>query len=419
MPKKAGRKGTPKKLGTPALGPLLLTQVMLERFKAAANSGPIELRPFNVVIGRNGAGKSTLLEALQWIALAQRVNIRAACERYYGIHDLINASAPKTRRSFELQLHWHQQDSKPSRSFRYRLKIGERRDRTPEILSEELDDTTGQRLRSVITQREDGRLVSTSPAGPDFVFDDPERLVLGFTPRLGRPQAAARTSAIAPMNDFWQRAVFLRLSPNRLAQTSPPRRGLFAPILDEEGHHLPALINELNDAQRQQLVQWIQDVLQGVTDVTVSQPQSERDEVFYSLIEKMPAPGRRSGGKSFPIPAWMLSEGTRRITALFALLVRAPPPSLLCIEEIENGLDPWTLLTVLQHLKSAADRGIQVIVTTHSPWLLDHVELDTILHVQRTGGETRYERFNDRASVKALQGLAPAGAIYIDETPGT
>ncbi len=271
----------------------------------------------------------------------------------------------------------------------------------------------------MIEQTEVGRFVSPSPGGFGFVFDDPEHLALGFTPRLGRPQAAVRKSSIAPVHDFWSRAVFLRLSPNRLAQTSPPRRGLFAPILDEEGHHLPTLLNELSDAQRQKLVQWIQDVPQGVTGVTVSQPRSEREEVFYSLIEQLPAPGRRTGGKPFPIPAWMLSEGTRRITALFALLVRDPPPSLLCIEEIENGLDPWALLTVLRHLQSAADRGIQVIVTTHSPWLLDHVEIDAILHVQRTAGETRYERFADRAAVKALQGLAPAGAIYIDETPGT
>jgi len=422
MPKKV-RKGRPKKLVRPAAKPLFLTEVELDRFKAAEKSGPIELRPFTVVIGRNGAGKSTLLEALQWIDLALREDIRVACDRYYGIHDLINVGGPKTRRSFELRLRWQQRSEKPLQ-FSYRLRVGERSDRTPEITSEELDDTSTQRALSLIQQiglPGEGRLVSPSPSGPEVVFDDPERLALGFTPRLGRPQKLIRTSSsMSPLRDFWSRAVFLRLSPNRLAQTSPARRKAFDPILDEEGHHLPALLNELNDAQRHQLVQWIQDVLQDIRGIEVSQPQSERDEqVFYSLMEEMPASRRRSGGKTFPIPAWMLSEGTRRITALFALLVREPPPSLLCIEEIENGLDPWTLVTILRHLQSAAARGIQVIITTHSPWLLDHVELDSILHVQRTGGETRYERFADRRSVKALQGQVPAGAIYIHEAPET
>ena len=332
MPKKARRKGTPRKLSTPISPisePLFLAHVELERFKAAAKSGRIELRPFTVVIGRNGAGKSTLLEALQWVDLALREDIRVACERYYGIHDLINVGGPKTKRSFELHLHWQKQHAKKPLQFSYHLRVGERSDRTPEITNEELDDASGPRVLSLIQQIDpkdprEGRLVSPSPAGPEVVFDDPERLALGFTPRLGRPQKLVRTSSsMSPIRDFWSRAVFLRLSPNRLAQTSPARRKAFDPILDEEGHHLPALLNELNDAQRRQLVQWIQDVLQDITGIEVSQPQSERDEqVFYSLMEEMPASRRRKGGKTFPIPAWMLSEGTRRITALFALLVR-------------------------------------------------------------------------------------------------
>ena len=418
MPKKASRKGTPKKLST-SPKPLFLTHVELHRFKATAKSGPIELRPFTVVIGRNGAGKSTLLEALQWIDRALREDIRVACERYYGIHDIINAGGPKSRRFFEVALHWQQQTGTKPALFHYYLKVGERRDRTPEVLAESLTDCTGPRLKSLISQLMDGRLISPSPSSPDVIFDDPERLALGFTSRLGRPQKMIGTASASPLRDFWARAVFLRLSPNQLAQTAPARRKLFDPILDEEGHHLPALLNELNDAQRRQLVKWIQDVLQDIVGVEVSQPPSERDEeVFYSLIEQMPASKRRSGGAAFPIPAWMLSEGTRRITALFALLVRDPPPSLLCVEEIENGLDPWTLVTILRHLQSAVDRGTQVIVTTHSPWLLDHVELDAILHVQRSGGETRYERFADRRSVKAFQGKVPAGAIYIHDDQG-
>ena len=414
---KAGRKSTPKKLGNTVSPALLLTDVTLDRFKAAAKSGPIELRPFNVVIGRNGAGKSTLLEALQWIDRALREDIRVACDRYHGIHDLINVGGPQTKRSFGLELDWKLQSSPKPISFRYTLQIGERRDRTPEILKEELDNHSGSRSQSLIFQLGKGlRLVSPSLAGLGMLFEDSDHLALGFAPNLGRPRKVLRTSSISPLHDFWSRAVFLRLSPNRLAQTSPARRKQFDPILDEEGQHLPALLNELNDAQRRQLVKWIQDVLHDITGVEVSQPESERDEqVFYSLIEQMPTSKRRTSSKAFPIPAWMLSEGTRRITALFALLVREPPPSLLCIEEIENGLDPWTLVTILRHLQSAADRGIQVIVTTHSPWLLDHVELNAILHVRRAGGETRYERFADRASVKAFQGQVPAGAIYVHD----
>ena len=54
-------------------------------------------------------------------------------------------------------------------------------------------------------------------------------------------------------------------------------------------------------------------------------------------------------------------------------------------------------------------------VTTHSPWLLDHVKVADIIHVQREEGETVYTQFADREEVKIYQGRVPPGAIYVTE----
>jgi predicted ATPase len=111
----------------------------------------------------------------------------------------------------------------------------------------------------------------------------------------------------------------------------------------------------------------------------------------------------------------MLSEGTRRITAILALLVHGVPPSLLCIEEIENGLDPFTTMHILGRLRAAAaKRGVQVVLTTHSPWLLDHVPLDSILYVRRQHGDTVYQRFAELPEVQAYNPSVPAGTRYVD-----
>lgn len=55
---------------------------------------------------------------------------------------------------------------------------------------------------------------------------------------------------------------------------------------------------------------------------------------------------------------------------------------------LENGLDPHTVRTILRHLRSAAVAGTQVIITTHSPWLLDDVPSESIIQVRRVGGDT-------------------------------
>lgn len=215
--------------------------------------------------------------------------------------------------------------------------------------------------------------------------------------------------------EFWKRAVFLRLSPNRLAQGSPATRKSFEPLLDEEGQTLPALLNELDEEQRAWVVANLTDILSGIRGVQVSKAEFGRDQrVAYSLTEEMPYKGR-SGKFILPIPAWMLSEGTRRVTALLALLARRPAPALLCVEELENGLDPWTVVKMVKHLQDAADKGTQVIVTTHSPWLLDHVALRDILLVERVKGDTVYGRFSDRQAVRSFADAVPPGTRYVNE----
>lgn len=396
-------------------GPTWLAEVRLEKFKAAFDPGPIPLRPFNIIIGRNGSGKSTLLEALQWVATTIRRDAREACDRYFGIGDLVNLRSQTLVPYFRLTLTWAHEDAYESR-LRYRLKVANQDD-TPVIIEEDLAtlQDSGRVSRQFIrSPREGERLVNTGGqlVGSTLSVREPDRLALGV---LGATETAMTEPWLAFLADYWARAVFLRLSPNRLANGSPARRKSFEPLLDEEGQSLPALLSELDTAQRVELIRNLRDVLPGIRGVQVSSAENGRDtRVNYSLQEQMPYRGR-AGRSQFSIPAWMLSEGTRRITAILALLVREPAPSLLCVEEIENGLDPWTVLHMLNHLQSATDAGTQVLVTTHSPWFLDHVPIESITQVRRIGGDTRYEQFSDRAEIRDYQANVPAGTRYVQE----
>lgn len=386
-----------------------LSEVQIQRFKAAFKPAPIPLKPFNVVIGRNGSGKSTLLEALQWLDVTIRRDAREASDRYYGIRDLINLRSQAAQPFFELVLTWSA-DKPEIPPIRYRVKV-EDHEGTPFIAEEDLSilKAEGRTLVKPLMTTDPGeRLFVNDGAKRALMIREPDRLALGF---LG--SAELELLDLAFLEEFWSRAVFLRLSPNRLAAGSLATRKSFEPLLDEEGQSLPALLNELTREQKEDLVAAIQEILPGIRDVEVSRADLGRDvRVNYSLLERMPYRGR-AGQSQFPIPSWMLSEGTRRVTAILALLAREPAPTLLCIEEIENGLDPWTVRAVLRHLQSAADRGTQVILTTHSPWVLDDVPLDSILQVRRRKGDTSYEHFASRPAVAAFNPSIPAGTRYV------
>lgn len=89
-----------------------------------------------------------------------------------------------------------------------------------------------------------------------------------------------------------------------------------------------------------------------------------------------------------PIPARVLSEGTLRILGLLALGGAKEPPALLGFEEPENGIHPDRLDLIASLLKTLSTDDTQVIVTTHSPTLLDLIPSESLYVCRRINGVT-------------------------------
>lgn len=410
------RPAAAKELPMPDTTPirLKLTAVRVERFKAAFKPEPIRFQPFNVIVGRNGSGKSTVIEALQWIDMALRLDVPRACDQYHGVHDLINVRSPKDSRFFRFELAWECVGNSGTEMF-YSLTIREgMSDSRPSVEDEHLALRVGSRSQELIGTKDGTRLVYLTRRPTRLSLEENDRLALSATVLSAADPDSHSGRYIEALRTFWRGAVFLRLSPIELAQGSKAYRSSYEPLLDQEGRTLPALLRELSKEQADELVSVIADILPDIAGIKVSSPSKRGEEVHFSLLERVISRGR-SGRSLAPIPSWMLSEGTRRITAILALLRHVPPATLLCIEEIENGLDPWSVQRILKELESASLEGVQVVLTTHSPWLLDHVKVHDILQVERTAGDTAYTRFADKASVRAYQNRVPPGAVYVTE----
>ncbi|MCC7071126.1 MAG: AAA family ATPase [Deltaproteobacteria bacterium] len=63
----------------------------------------------------------------------------------------------------------------------------------------------------------------------------------------------------------------------------------------------------------------------------------------------------------------VVSEGTLRVLTLCAIAANPFRPSLIALEEPENGVHPRRLEVIAGLLVGIAERGTQVMVTTHSP----------------------------------------------------
>jgi hypothetical protein len=100
--------------------------------------------------------------------------------------------------------------------------------------------------------------------------------------------------------------------------------------------------------------------------------------------------GHRLGDKTLELELSQESDGFRRFYAHLLAVYQMPPKQTLVFEEPENGIYPGALELLADEFKAAPDdnRG-QVLLTTHSPALLDHFSADQIRVVELVDLETK------------------------------
>ncbi len=110
-----------------------------------------------------------------------------------------------------------------------------------------------------------------------------------------------------------------------------------------------------------------------------------------------------------------MSEGTLRALGLLIALFQGSgvqAPSLVGIEEPETGLHPAAFAVMREAMSRAAERT-QVIVTSHSPDLLDDPGLDpdALLAVTSVDGATRIARLDEASRTAMRTHLFSAGEL--------
>ena len=121
-------------------------------------------------------------------------------------------------------------------------------------------------------------------------------------------------------------------------------------------------------------------------------------------------PRRRSPRGAIPIG--VAGDGVQALVQLATEFAALPGGSVL-VEEPEVYQHPAALRLTARVLLATMRRGVQIILTTHSPFLLDHVYPDEIIHVTRDRGETRYTPIEGYQEVTAYKDVVAPGAMYI------
>ncbi|HYF34447.1 MAG TPA: ATP-binding protein [Prosthecobacter sp.] len=100
-----------------------------------------------------------------------------------------------------------------------------------------------------------------------------------------------------------------------------------------------------------------------------------------------------------PVPLSQLSEGSRLILALLTIIHQPKPPEVILLEDIDHGIHPRLYENLVRQMRVITqEHGIQIIATTHSPYLLDEFkdEPEAVVIVEKVNGESRLANMDDR-----------------------
>lgn len=185
-----------------------------------------------------------------------------------------------------------------------------------------------------------------------------------------------RSSAPAGRLFNWlQRISVFQLSPEVARSPGVPTPN---PALNNRGENLPAVVDWM---QRNHPDEWgsveglMRDIVPEIESVTVDYLHTRTLGLFFK---------EKGVGRSWT--AEEVSDGTIRSLAILVACYD-PRASLLFIEEPENSLHPWIIKVVMKGLRRLSTRK-PVLLTTHSPLVLNSVAPEEVCVVYKRSGET-------------------------------
>ena len=196
--------------------------------------------------------------------------------------------------------------------------------------------------------------------------------------------SASNVDEFRPIYDALTGMAFYSFSPDVMRLAQPPDPG---DLLQAEGKNLASVISSLekrNEASYIQIQKYLKEITPGVEGV---------ERITIGNLETLQFRQRVAGQRApWRFPAINMSDGTLRALAVLTALLQGDgtSPSLIGIEEPEIALHPAATGILWDAIQDGKDLT-QVLVTTHSPDLLDRKDIatDVILATDSEAGTTQ------------------------------
>lgn len=371
-----------------------LTRVRLRSYKSIASCS-VSLGSLTFLVGRNGSGKSNFLDALRFVRDALRNSVDQAIRERGGIGEVRRRSGGHPNH-FGIRLEFR---LRPGGAGWYAFQIGAKPDAGFEVQSEECHVAVPGRLGRSSFKVNRGS-VEDWPA-------DEGKHPAAYADRLYLNNASGY-AGFRPVYEALSRMGFYNLNPEEMRRPQAPSGG---ELLNRDGSNIASVLATLNRQHpelKRRVEQYLEKVVPGIQGVDHKNVLPMETLEFRQHIKGSQHPWR--------FLAASMSDGTLRalgvLVSLFQSLNGGPGIPLIGIEEPESALHPAAAAILRDGFRDASERT-QVLLTSHSPDLLDDQEIDSeqIIAVQAEAGRTLVAPLKDSQRTALRNHLYTAGEL--------
>lgn len=372
-----------------------IERIRLRNFRALHDVELKDIPPLAVFVGENGSGKSTLFQVFYFLKNALTHNVNIAMQKLGGYREVATRNHADEPICIEIQFRMKITGKK--RLVTYHLKI--------------IRDANG----ASIVQREILRYKRGSYGSPlhflDFGegggyainneedFDKTDEELTKEWQELDSPSALA-IKGLGQFQRFKAARAFRNLIENWhvsdfhiMAARQRVEAGV-APHLSETGDNLPLVAQYLHQNDRptfKRILKKFKERIPGMSRVKATVTQDGHVLLRFA-----------DGSFKDPFISRFVSDGTIKMFAYLVLLHDPKPHPFLCIEEPENQLYPRLFGALVEELREYALRGGQVFVSTHSPEVLNQVEIEEAFLLKKEQGATTIHPLAANQQIKNL-----------------
>lgn len=347
-------------------GETMIHKVYVRNYKSIAEV-EVTLERFTVFIGPNGSGKSNFVDALRFMRDAINLGLDAAISHRRGIK-AIRRWSPRRPVDVAIALELVFPDGTQTV---YGFELGSGRGGEYRIKAEICKTIQSDGTEDGFEVRE-GNIVRFPKALELPASPEPQPVRFLLFPFLGTAIAQQAWNFLRSIGFYHPLPNAIRASAYMPVITPPP--------LLEHGENLPFVLRTLQQ-NHPDAFQWISEYLRLLVPGLKSLVPSKSGDMLE--VEH----GDESATYA-SLEFWQESDGTLRLLALLTAMYQQPPLSMLVIEEPELTVHPEAL-SFLVDLLIERSAYQQVLITTHSPDLLNRLPAETLRIVELERGTTK------------------------------